>query len=474
MCVIIHKPKSIVFPEDDVQVAYDNNEDGFGYMYYDEELDKIVARKTTDIDGEGIQRVFKQLEGREVVYHYRYKTKGKVVKAQCHPFKVLDKKKHGVDMYFMHNGTIHNAKIEGDESDTQAFNRTILKPILSKSPSLVRTKAFAEIVQNYISNNSKLVFMYGKGKIVKINEEAGSTRNECWVSNTYSFSPTHRSKNTTVGGQWNRGKTTTKVGTNSQASSRSNASSAYGINRTTTVDKHTSIGKASGVLLGGKIVEGDEVYMYHDDDKHYNEVGTITEIQRLCCIVEFKDLQGDLTTMSFYLDDAKPFSQYNEKYTCIPMYAYEKEEEHSLTVDSQKKDKIDNTEQESTSTEETESKDESNVVEIAEERDAKKQVEEVEEVEYDNYKVNAAKRHGGVNITDSLHSYGDFDFVDVYDLDPQERFEFFVNNPEVSFNMFQDLVENIVQQDDIYYQGYYQDDEEIEFKQFQQYEGRYH
>ena len=60
--------------------------------------------------------------------------------------------------------------------------------------------------------------------------------------------------------------------------------------------------------------------------------------------------------------------------------------------------------------------------------------------------------------------YDGFTLVDVYDMDEQERFEFFKENEEIAFNMWQDLIENITIQDEEFYDeiDYYEDYEEYD------------
>lgn len=134
--------------------------------------------------------MFKETVDYDTLYHFRVKTRGAITRKQAHPFQVLQKETHGMDMFFAHNGTITGVKEKDDtESDTMAFNRTILKPLLKKFPNLIKEDAFHELVMKFISSGSKLVFMYGKGETLILNVNAGAERHGCWVSNEYSFRP---------------------------------------------------------------------------------------------------------------------------------------------------------------------------------------------------------------------------------------------------------------------------------------------
>ena len=88
--------------------------------------------------------------------------------------------------------------------------------------------------------------------------------------------------------------------------------------------------------------------------------------------------------------------------------------------------------------------------------------------------VDAFNHYGGAFVEDCMKSYkidadNDISFLDISNMTYEERFRFFVDNPEVAFNMWQDLCENITIQDDEYYEGYddnvamYSDEELADF-----------
>src|ERR1035437_3659673 len=106
MCVIIHKPKDKVIAEADCRGAASANPDGFGFMYYDKETDTIEANKACVKDAGKIVKIMNLLSAYDVCYHFRIKTHGTICDAQCHPFRVTNKKEHGEDIYMMHNGMI--------------------------------------------------------------------------------------------------------------------------------------------------------------------------------------------------------------------------------------------------------------------------------------------------------------------------------------------------------------------------------
>ena len=209
MCLILHKPKGETFDKQKMLNCFERNKDGFGWMYYDPGLGKIVSDKTLDMDAEQCAEFVNSLKNYEGVFHWRFKTHGAVTKENCHPFTVTERSKgHGVDMYMMHNGVISTKglpdEVEGWEkpSDTVIFLEHVVKPILEVKPTLIRKPAFQFLLDDYIGH-SKLAFMFGKGEVVRVNEKAGTSFGECWCSNNSYFSPPYTpsaNKTLTYGG----------------------------------------------------------------------------------------------------------------------------------------------------------------------------------------------------------------------------------------------------------------------------------
>ncbi len=449
MCVIIHKPAGVGFKEEDIRCAFDNNPDGFGFMYYHPERDKLIARKMVGLGEDDIIKIFENLKPFDAVIHYRFRTVGAVVDAQCHPFKILDKKKHGVDMYFMHNGTVNNTsmRLKG-ESDTQCFNRTVLKPILAKTPSLVRTPAFQHIIQDYIGTHSKLCFMYGKGKVIKINESAGSERNGCWVSNNYSFQDGYR--------------------TNKAASTTRNAyggtgGAVNGFNRTkTTVTTPTTKGTdgKTAIFLGSEVTVGEDAWVYSQTDEAFWAEGKIVELKTTCAVIEFENEHKKIVKVEVWLTDGHSWGTFNtdKKYYAIPACEYDKDT-LVLTVAEKKQ-------QQGTGEKP------SNVVALDEKKDentsknsptkAKATTKDLfTPVSFGEDTVDAEFRYG--ETVDAIDDdYGGVTIQEFYIMPAQDRFNWYNENLEQSFNMLQDLAENIVMQDTDYELDMYEEYEETQ------------
>lgn len=184
MCIIIDKPAGIdSFPLDLLEAAVANNPHGFGVMWADS--GQVVATKELSITVSSLQNIFKNLGDSRAVFHLRYATVGGKSLDNVHPFPVLTRKEHGVSLWMAHNGTISVPTKEG-ESDTKAFIRDVLRPLLGRCPDFISEPAFQALVSSFVAD-SKLVFLDEHGAVVRTNEELGDVEAGCWVSNTYSF-----------------------------------------------------------------------------------------------------------------------------------------------------------------------------------------------------------------------------------------------------------------------------------------------
>lgn len=183
-----------------------------------------------------------------------------------------------MDMFFAHNGTITGVKEKDDtESDTMAFNRTILKPLLKKFPNLIKEDAFHELVMKFISSGSKLVFMYGKGETLILNVNAGAERHGCWVSNEYSFRP----KTTATTAHSNYTAPNTANSTNGAKNNGHNSYTPYAGNRHEQVDFL--------VIHGMVIRNGGNVWVMSNKDRDFWGIGKVTHMTTYSFTVEFSE-----------------------------------------------------------------------------------------------------------------------------------------------------------------------------------------
>jgi len=431
MCVIFHKPANVTVSEQDVRNAHRINDDGFGYMYFDKDKQKIIAEKFVTNDVNKILEIVNRLQDKEVCYHFRIKTHGIISDASSHPFRVTSKKKDGIDLYFMHNGMIQGMEAEKDESDTQAFNRNILIPILKRDPHIVKTKAFRILVEGMIGKGNKLCFMLGDGSVIKFNEKSGDTHAGMWVSNTnFVTRPV-----TNIGPtKWDREK---QEWVPIESKKDNDCQSYYNTlnNRSRFMnDLSDRKGEIYHKLIDDYVKAGDKVCIWNRNEESFYTEGTIVSFTAFSAYIQFKDTQGVSSSVAFSLATGEGHGMYSS-YECIALNS--SHFDGSKTVEQLDK--------------------QGNLSDIGAEKiatDEKKDTEvtvnksEPELVKYKGKEVDADNRYGGAFLDDSTYVYKkDFSILDFYNLDKQKRFEFFVDEPDVSFNMMQDMAEKMVLDD---------------------------
>ena len=426
MCVIIHKPKGEVIEEKDIIAAAKRNPHGFGYMYFDPEKKKIIVGKHLFEKPEDLLETFKAQEEYEVVYHLRIRTHGTTSEPNCHPFKILSKEKNGIDVYFMHNGMINKVKEEGDESDTRAFNRQFLRPMLKQNPDLVNSESFQRLVEAYIGH-SKFVFIYGDGEIVKFNEELGCQHKGMWWSNKLSYATTTTNTHNQYGrNSWKQQQKEDEA----WADNWVNGNQGY---------KKTESKKASNVadlfkntstkILKEDVKVGDEINVLHDTDAHFIEVGKVKNLFVATAVVEFMLKSGKKDTVTFHLPDGKAFSQM-EGYQLLPFIA--KPETCGLYKDEKVRDSFHKTIT-LPAIEDKSQKKEDNTFEVFRKEEQRKEV-----------KLNTKEdRWGGGFVDDSSCDYDGTSILDFHEMSPQDRLNFFLDKIPQAFGMLQDLAERL-------------------------------
>lgn len=482
MCIIIHKPKGISLSEEITRKASRINPDGFGVMYYDPEADRIVANKWIDYDIESVVKFVESLKDYEAVFHYRIKTHGTISLDNCHPFKVLAKDDNegeqnalfqgalpnrSTDMYFMHNGVISVSKPQGDDSDTVAFNKEYLQPVLKHKPLLIRSKAFRSMIGHTIGKGSKLVFMFGKGTVLKVNEEQGVEKDGCWFSNSNSFpyvAPI------------------TSVYPTTYNAHRGN--NYAGSNQKTTQTSQTSTGSREKEckLIGDPVKVGTKVVVFSKDDADFVAEGTVKWISHSTLTVSFTNSAGVMQDIDVYQEDGTSMYMKGRHYAMVlnpendvdPKDLFE-----NKTVEQQEAFINDMEEKFAKELEEDEKKappltttgstvvnlssfkqaalfeDDGGLV-LDDASDDKKKGQSTEEpyepepeiLEYNGLKLDTSLCKGAADLENADDEYGyDADaktFFDVYSMLPLQRLEFFIDKPELSFAMFQDLLDFFV------------------------------
>lgn len=178
MCLIINKPKNIDFPEEWLDNSFERNRDGWGVMWPFN--NQVFIRKGFKL--QELKDILEKLPSTmHIAIHMRAATHGEKDLINCHPIRVT---KH---IWAMHNGIISVPTPNKKWSDTKHFIEYGIKPILTMYPDLWGTEQLKDTIKQFAGGGNKLLLMHDNGSIMIINETAGSWKEKCWLSNTYSI-----------------------------------------------------------------------------------------------------------------------------------------------------------------------------------------------------------------------------------------------------------------------------------------------
>jgi hypothetical protein len=480
MCVIIHKPAGVEFSPEDVAGAFNANSHGFGVMYLDKESGEVIAKKKLLKDLPAIQKIFADLKDEDAVFHFRIKTHGPTNDMFCHPFQVLNKKQHGRDMWLMHNGIIGKAKNSPNESDTYAYVRDVLTDKLRRDIDLVEDEWFQTMVE-YDIGHSKLVFLDDKGRITKYNENYGDEYKGCWVSNKgFVASKPWIAPGYRVGSEHRHG---------------GEHGNEYGVDFRR---RYASKGETSNVtnldsvcqLRGVSIKPGSKIHIFAVQDPHFYAMGTITAVERNYFHASYTDPKHGVIRNTLFYGTGMTGDSSVYRLQCIPeCFGYDQ----STKVFSETKswpagqdvqtvlrleDKT--TKEEDTDmtqiNEETPKKETGNEVTTAEavEQETQDDDDEVQPGVAVVHEGNPTIEYCGTKPVELIVDYKDcrwggwgggidaftlyggsldegtpeITLLDIHNMEPQDRIDWFFRYPASAFGIFQDLIEQTVADDD--------------------------
>jgi hypothetical protein len=189
MCLLVtQQSTSPVLSNDWLIDFHSSNSDGIGVMLAkDGEL--IIQKMLPQSAQDFIEFYHANIKGKNCAFHLRMKTHGDIDLENCHPYEVLNKAEHGIDLWLMHNGILSTGnKADVSKSDTWHYIRDYLRPMLIENPDFAFHPSFADIVGKHIGSSNKFVMMDDQGRSVTINQSAGVYWAGLWLSNTYAWS----------------------------------------------------------------------------------------------------------------------------------------------------------------------------------------------------------------------------------------------------------------------------------------------
>ena len=189
MCLLVTQTTiSPVLSNDWLIDFHSSNSDGVGVMYSNDGelvIQKILPKNAQDF----IEFYHSNIKGKNCAFHLRMKTHGDIDLENCHPYEVLNRADHGIDLWLMHNGILSTGnKADTTKSDTWHYIRDYLRPMLIDNPEFAFHPSFSDIVGKHIGSTNKFVLMDNQGRLVTINQSAGVYWAGLWLSNTYAWS----------------------------------------------------------------------------------------------------------------------------------------------------------------------------------------------------------------------------------------------------------------------------------------------
>jgi hypothetical protein len=197
MCLLVTQSKiSPKLSHEWLKDFYSYNADGIGVMR--SKNNQLIIEKILPKDADDFINFYeKHIYGYECAFHLRMKTHGNIDLINCHPYEILNKADHGIDLWLMHNGILHtDNKADITKSDTWHYIKNYLIPMLAKNPDYAFTESFNEIISDHIGTSNKFVIMDNLGRQAVINQDQGVYWAGLWLSNTYAWSASNTATET--------------------------------------------------------------------------------------------------------------------------------------------------------------------------------------------------------------------------------------------------------------------------------------
>lgn len=174
--------------------AAHRNSDGYGVAVHDGGKVEIIQGLTKDPEAaaQKVNEVLQQAKDKLAFVHFRYRTVGDICLENLHPIPILTKARDGIDLTFMHNGTVSGFR-DDKKSDSVIFAEQILGPLARRSAKFLgedevtSDPLLADVLKKYAESVSKFVLLDGNGNSLVINRKQGEEQEYGWSSNTYSL-----------------------------------------------------------------------------------------------------------------------------------------------------------------------------------------------------------------------------------------------------------------------------------------------
>jgi predicted glutamine amidotransferase len=178
MCIAILCPQGTQITAQQFQNSWDNNYNGAGFMYNDDNNKLHVVKEMEDCDKlyKKYVKLVSKYPNATFVLHFRISNRGVINRENCHPFKVSN------ELAFVHNGTITSVDKDDKRSDTNIFNRQILRKLPNADIKFLNNSAVKGVLEEFIGY-SKIIFLDNNGQYALLNENDGYWEEGIWYSN---------------------------------------------------------------------------------------------------------------------------------------------------------------------------------------------------------------------------------------------------------------------------------------------------
>ena len=196
MCLLLTQSKSSPILSDAwLSDFYSYNQDGVGVMFaHHGEL--VIKKIIPNTAQEFIDFYRENISGRDCAFHLRMRTHGDIDLLNCHPYEILNRAEHGLDLWLMHNGVLATGnKADITKSDTWHYIQDYLKPMLAGNPDFAFHPSFKALIEDHIGGSNKFVIMDNEGRQTVINQSSGVYWGGLWLSNTYAWTSSKSAKN---------------------------------------------------------------------------------------------------------------------------------------------------------------------------------------------------------------------------------------------------------------------------------------
>jgi len=187
VCIIIVKPAGKAVTKKQLHNAWDNNDDGAGFVYARD--GKLVIHKELH-SFRKFWKAYHQncLDNENVLLHFRIMSSGYHDIQNVHPFLIDEN--HAL----VHNGVLSCVKVplDSDINDTQVFIEEFLRCMVDSGTGgpvdWVNNELAADYAEAVIGKWNKMAVINSNGDVNIWNESEGHWADGCWFSNyTYSY-----------------------------------------------------------------------------------------------------------------------------------------------------------------------------------------------------------------------------------------------------------------------------------------------